>query len=213
MPLAPEPDATDVRRGSPAPPPGADVRSTADAGELAGLVAALRRVRDAVTGVEAPRPVVLQATRLLQEVADELDPYRMRAGDTAPWDDLRRTLHTRSLNPPLLDLESDRDHLRATVTFTTFYTGGNGAAHGGAVPLLFDEVLGRLANVDRSMSRTAYLNVDYRRVTPIGRPLRVEGRFEREEGRKRFLYGAIYDGEHLTAEARGLFVALREGAA
>ena len=212
MTRSPEPDARS-RSASPSLYPGADVPSTVEAAELADLVAALRRVRDAVTGVEAPAGVVRQATGLLREAADVLEPYRMHPRDTAPWDDLRRTLHTRSLNPPFADVESDRDQLRATITFTTFYAGGNGAAHGGAIPLLFDEVLGRLSNTDRSMSRTAYLNVDFRRVTPIDRPLRVEGRFEREEGRKRFLYGAIYDGEHLTAEAHGLFVALREGAA
>jgi acyl-coenzyme A thioesterase PaaI-like protein len=193
--------------------PGADVPSTQEAAELADLVTALRRVRDAVTGVEAPGDVVRRATGLLRDAVDALEPYRMHPRDLAPWDDLRRTLHTRSLNPPFHDVEADRDHLQATITFTTFYSGGNGAAHGGAIPMLFDEVLGRLANTGRTMSRTAYLNVDFRRVTPIDVPLRVEGRVEREEGRKRFLYGAIYDGEHLTAEAHGLFVALREGAA
>jgi acyl-coenzyme A thioesterase PaaI-like protein len=212
MARSPEPDA-DPLSASPSLYPGADAPSTVEAAELADLVSALRRVRDAVTGVDAPSPVVRQATGLLQEAADALEPYRMHARDVDPWEDLRRTLHTRSLNPPFHDTEADRDHLRATITFTAFYAGGNGAAHGGAIPLLFDEVLGRLANTDRSMSRTAYLNVDFRRVTPIDVPLRVEGRFEREEGRKRFLYGAIYDGEHLTAEAHGLFVALRDGAA
>jgi acyl-coenzyme A thioesterase PaaI-like protein len=157
--------------------------------------------------------VVAEASALLERAADLLWPHRMRTDGPPSWDDLRRTAQTRVLNPPLVDVVGDRDGLTASVTYTAYYVGGNGAVHGGAIPLLFDEVLGRLANTDRPICRTAYLNVDFRHVTPVGRPLRVEARFEREEGRKRYLYGSFSDGEQLTAEAHGLFVELREGAA
>ena len=53
---------------------------------------------------------------------------------------------------------------------------------------------------------------DFRRITPIGRPLRIEAAFDREEGRKRFLRGALYEGDDVTVEAEGLWVELREGA-
>jgi hypothetical protein len=36
-------------------------------------------------------------------------------------------------------------------------------------------------------------------------------RYEREEGRKRFLTGWVRDGDVLVAEAEALFVALRPG--
>ena len=38
-------------------------------------------------------------------------------------------------------------------------------------------------------------------------------RFDREEGRKRYLTGEIRHGERLCAEAHGLFVVLRPGSA
>ena len=46
------------------------------------------------------------------------------------------------------------------------------------------------------------------------RPARhAEARFDREEGRKRFLSASIRDGKLICADAEGLFVALRPGQA
>jgi len=77
---------------------------------------------------------------------------------------------------------------------------------------VFDDLLGRLANAGgRRTSRTAYLTVNYRSITPIGRELRLEGRVDRQEGRKRFLTGRLFDGDTLCADAEGLFIELRPG--
>jgi hypothetical protein len=74
-------------------------------------------------------------------------------------------------------------HVVGRVAFGRFYLGGNGAAHGGAIPLVFDEVMGRLANTGgRPPSRTASLHVNYRSITPIERELQLTARFDREEG-------------------------------
>jgi acyl-coenzyme A thioesterase PaaI-like protein len=195
--------------------PGLDVPEDGQGGDpaLAGLVRALRLVQDRVVGLDAPPEVVASVTGLLEDAAARMAPYRMSFDGPPSWEDLHRTRDTRALGPVLEVLESDHDSLLGSVTFTPFFLGGNGAAHGGSIPLFYDEVLGRLANSGRPICRTAYLNVDFRRVTPIGRPLRVEARFEREEGRKRYLYAAMYDGGQLITEARGLFVELRPGAA
>jgi acyl-coenzyme A thioesterase PaaI-like protein len=114
---------------------------------------------------------------------------------------------------PVIQLdEQDEKHAVGRVTFGRFYLGRNGAAHGGAIPLVFDEVMGRLSNTGgRPPSRTAYLHVNYRSITPIDRELQVTARFEREEGRKRFLSAELHDGGTLCADAEGLFVGLRPG--
>ena len=99
-------------------------------------------------------------------------------------------------------------HARGHVSFGRFYLGGNGAVHGGAIPLVFDELMGRLANTGgRPPSRTAYLHVNYRNITPIETRLVIEAHFDSEEGRKRILTGTIRDGDTLCADAEGLFVA------
>ncbi len=99
----------------------------------------------------------------------------------------------------------------ACVTLGRFYLGAGGAAHGGVLGLVFDELIGRLANTGRERSRTAYLQANFRAVTPIGPELRVSARVDRIEGRKRFLTGTIHHGDTLTADAEGLFVELRPG--
>jgi acyl-coenzyme A thioesterase PaaI-like protein len=102
--------------------------------------------------------------------------------------------------------------VEGTVTFGRYFLGGNGAVHGGAIALLFDEVLGRLADTSgRPPARTAYLNTTYRAVTPIDTRLDVRAWFESESGRKRIVRGEIWCVDALCAEAEGLFVSLVDG--
>jgi acyl-coenzyme A thioesterase PaaI-like protein len=113
---------------------------------------------------------------------------------------------------PAFSVDGDTQALRGTVTFGRYFLGGGGAVHGGAIPLVFDDLMGRLANSgQRSRSRTAYLNTNYRSITPIGVELALSAWFVSESGRKRLLRGEIWHGDTLCAEAEGLFVALRPG--
>jgi len=117
-----------------------------------------------------------------------------------------------TMAPCLIVDDGDPNQVRGRVTFGRYYLGGGGAVHGGAIPLLFDEVLGRLANSgDRPRSRTAYLHTDFRSITPVGVELSVTARFESEVGRKRLLRGELRNGDILCAEAEGLFVTLKPG--
>lgn len=113
---------------------------------------------------------------------------------------------------PFMPDELSDEYVSGRVVFRRFHLGGNGAAHGGTVPLLFDEILGRLANAgDRAVSRTAYLTVNFRAITPIGVELQLDATLDREEGRKRWLSGRLRDGQTVVADAEGLFLELRTG--
>lgn len=115
------------------------------------------------------------------------------------------------LVPFVWEEESD-SHIRGRVMFRPFHLGGNGAAHGGTLPLLFDEVLGRLANsTGRAIGRTAYLKVNFRKITPIGITLQVDATVDRVEGRKRWVSARLLDDGNLVADAEGLFVELLPG--
>jgi acyl-coenzyme A thioesterase PaaI-like protein len=114
--------------------------------------------------------------------------------------------------PPFYATSWDNNFVRGTVTFSRFHVGGNHAAHGGAISLLFDDILGRLAAVGgRSVARTAYLNVSFRAIAPEDTELVLEGEFDREEGRKRFIKGRLLNGDTVCAECDALFVALKPG--
>ena len=114
---------------------------------------------------------------------------------------------------PLIVDEWTDTRVRGSVTFTRAHLGGNGAAHGGMLPLLFDEVLGRLANSgERPTARTAYITVSYRVITRIGVEHRIEADIDRIDGRKRWVTGRLVDPAGMVvSDAEGLFVELRPG--
>ena len=180
--------------------------------EFLALIDALRALQDDVTAAAPPPDLVAEAAATLAQLSERLRPYAVpeRQQVTGHLTGVPGRGQTMA---PVLHVEEWSDTFaRGRVTFGRFYLGGNGAVHGGAIPLVFDEILGRLANTGgRTPSRTAYLHVNYRSITPVGAELRFEGRFDREEGRKRFLIGTLHDGDTLCADAEGLFVALKPG--
>lgn len=118
----------------------------------------------------------------------------------------------RAMCPPFVVEGQTATQVSGTVVFGSHFLGRNGAAHGGAVAILFDEVFGHLANrPGQPRSRTAHLEVDYLRITPVDRTLRVEATVERQEGRKLALVCTLLDDQSLCARASALMVRLREG--
>ena len=171
------------------------------------MMAALRLLQDRGAGTVPPVDVVTDAAETLEKLAAVLEPYLVDEGSQ-----LTGRLHEpgrgQSLVPVLEVDEWTADVVRGRFELGRFYLGRR-AAHGGAVALLFDDILGRLANTDRSLCRTAYLHVNYRALTPIGEPLRLEARVDRIEGRKRFITGVVTHGNTVTADAESLFVEMR----
>ncbi|WP_269305065.1 PaaI family thioesterase [Aeromicrobium sp. HA] len=111
--------------------------------------------------------------------------------------------------PELLVTSRTRDRVEGTVRFGRWFMGGGMAVHGGAVTLLFDEVLGILASLAAGgITRTAYLNTSYRALTPIDTELEAIAWIDRVEGRKWFVRGELRHGDVVCAEAEGLFLRL-----
>ena len=114
-------------------------------------------------------------------------------------------------SPPYHWRDMAHDRWLGTVTFGQMYL-GTGAVHGGALPLIYDEVMGAFANRDRSArSRTVNLCVRYRALTPIDTPLDLEVRFDREDGRKLFFSAWMMHEGVVLSEAEGIYVTLKPG--
>jgi len=115
-----------------------------------------------------------------------------------------------------IDLKED-DRVEGRVVFPPFYM-GNGdeshelrSVHGGAIALLFDELLGWISlRGGRVRSRTAYLHVNFRAMARVDVELTFSGRTDRVEGRKQFLVGQLKDGDTVLADVESLFVTPRE---
>ncbi len=188
------------------------IPSSQDGGpDFARMIEALRLVQERITAASPPHDVVAETADALEKLAVTLAPFEVDEGRQIAARRIDLPGRGQALVPLTQLDEWDDEHVSARVTLGRFYLGAGGAAHGGVLGLVFDELLGRLANTGRSRSRTAYLHVNYRAITPTGPELRVSARVTRIEGRKRFLTGTIHHGDTLTADAEGLFVELRPG--
>ncbi|HEX3793439.1 MAG TPA: PaaI family thioesterase [Acidimicrobiales bacterium] len=170
------------------------------------------QLQDAVVTANPPQEIWDQVSELTQAALDLLTPWA--APEKEQPAGTRVDLPGRG-NPmliPFVKEEESPGHVSGRAEFRPFHLGGHAAAHGGTLPLLFDEVMGRVANADRrAVARTAYLKVNYRNITPLGRWLHVEASLDRQEGRKRWISGRLTDGATLVADAEGLFIELLPG--
>lgn len=177
-----------------------------------GAVAALRTFLDAFAGA---RTDVTEA-HALREALEALTPFlRERETDERQrlwghW--LDRPGRGQALVPRVYDEVRDELVMTAKVVFGRFHVGENMAVHGGAISLLFDDILGWLGHhAQLAPSRTAYLKTNFRSVTPVGVELQIRARIDRIEGRKRFLRGELFRGDTLCADVEGLWIELRSG--
>ncbi|MEU1952520.1 PaaI family thioesterase [Nocardia rhamnosiphila] len=184
-------------------------RPTRESGdEYSGLVRALRAVQEAVTRSRPTPAVAAAAGACLSEIATtmrefEVDEDTQTAGKR--WELAGRG---HALAPPLHLDEITATSARGRVTVGRFHS-GRYAMNGGVTPLIFDEILARLANHGRPWARTAHLGVDFRAPAPLHTELTVTAHFVRQEGRKRFMRGALHHGDQLLAEADGLWIELK----
>jgi acyl-coenzyme A thioesterase PaaI-like protein len=193
------------------PAPAAEAPDAERAAVLA-FAAHMRRALDAAAGARPPVAAWARAAELSRDLAELMTPYRVVEEERIYGQVREAPGRGQVLVPAIRVLHRDVRSVTAEMVLDATHRGRGYAAHGGVLPLVFDELLGQLANTGgRPPARTAYLHVDYRAVTPVGAPVRLLGCFLQEHGRKRVLRASAHDGEQLLAEAEGLFVELRPG--
>ncbi|MBS9534482.1 PaaI family thioesterase [Mycobacterium sp. M1] len=177
------------------------------------FVAMMRRLQDISVSTDPDAATWEAAADRAEELAELLEKFAAPEG-VAPAGRAPTLPGMGSLLlPPWRVTRFDTDGVSMKGRFSRFHVGGNSAVHGGVLPLLFDWMFGMVAHAaNRPISRTAFLHVDYRKVTPIDTPLLVHGRVDNAEGRKAFVSAELtgLDGTVL-AEAHGLMVRLLPG--
>ena len=175
------------------------------------FVTAMRRVQDLAVCADAPdwNAAADRVEELIGYLAPHEKPHSEApagrvatlpgAGSVlmAPW-------QIRTFTPDVVEVG---------VQFSSYHVGGNNAVHGGVVAMMFDVMCGIIIHsINRPISRTAFLHVDYRNITPIDVPLTIRGWASKVEGRKTFVNAELTgpDGT-LLAEANGLMVRLLPG--
>ena len=173
----------------------ATVRSKINAADVGELTEQVRAVSQKLLADAHPGPV----GRMRRE--DEW------SGNPANPVDGRRNAFAQPLEIHR-DLESER--ASATFTLGAPYEGPPDHIHGGVIAMVLDQVMGVVPVFIGKPRMTAYLNVTYRRPTPLMTELGVEAWVDRVEGRKAFVGARIMDAAgRTTAEAAALFVALK----
>ncbi|ORB85245.1 thioesterase [Mycobacterium kansasii] len=190
--------------------PGAGFRS---------FVTTMRRLQDlAVSAAPGPdaEAVWEQAAERAAALVELLGPFEAEEGQSPAG----RTPDLPGMGSLLLPAWTltryQPDGVEMTGSFSRFHVGGNHAVHGGVLPLLFDHLFGMVSHAaGRPISRTAFLHVDYRKITRIDTQLVIRGRVTRIEGRKAFVSAELVDangpGETVLAEGNGLMVRLLPG--
>ncbi|MGW0040858.1 PaaI family thioesterase [Rhodococcus sp. NPDC003348] len=177
--------------------------------EYADLVEALREVQEAVTRSRPTPQVAREAAAALRAVARRMRAFEVDEDSQIAGKRWEIPGKGHALAPALrIDTVTDTA-ATGRVTVGRFHS-GRYAMNGGVTPLIFDELLARLANsAGRPWGRTAYLNVNFRAPAPLHTELTVAAELVGQEGRKRFLRGTLHHGDVLVADVDGLWVELK----
>ncbi|CDP85861.1 MULTISPECIES: PaaI family thioesterase [Mycolicibacterium] len=180
---------------------------------FARFLTAMRRAQDLAVSADPDSDTWDDAADRAEELVKLLGPYEAAEG-VGPANRVPSLPGAGSLlMPPWTMSKFEPEGVELKVEFSRFHVGGNYAVHGGVLPLLFDSVFGMVIHAaGRPISRTAFLHVDYRKVTPINTVLTARGWVREAEGRKAFVNAELRDpDENLLAEANGLMIRLLPG--
>jgi acyl-coenzyme A thioesterase PaaI-like protein len=177
------------------------------------FLASMRRLQDLAVSADPDSDTWVDAAARVEELVKLLDPFEAAEG-VGPAGRMPKLPGAGNLlMPPFKVSKMAPDGVELGVQFSRFHVGGNSAVHGGVLPLLFDSIFGMVIHAaGRPISRTGFLHVDYRNITPIDTPLSARGWIRAVEGRKAFIDAELRrpDGT-LCAEANGLMIRLLPG--
>ncbi|MFV8311029.1 PaaI family thioesterase [Mycobacteroides chelonae] len=203
-------EAVTAHEGGGFNPPDPTLKGGPDYGRF---IDALRTLQDRARAALPPDEVITNLANQLEAMNELLDPYEVSEWDSPSGRRTDLPLRGNILLVPMTIDSFDNGVLTGTATFGRYHLGRNGAVHGGCLGLLFDTIIGTgtMLLTDLRKLRTAYLNINYRKVTPIEKELQFDCTLDRVEGRKVYLTSRLLDGEDVLAEADALFVKLNPG--
>jgi acyl-coenzyme A thioesterase PaaI-like protein len=177
------------------------------------FIESVRDLQDHARAVDAPDEVISEAADLLEKVSALLAPYDADEWDSPSGRRLDLLVRGNILPVPMEVKRSDDGRLQGWVRFRRYHLGRNGAAHGGAIALLFDSILGLTSSVltKGPYQRTAYLHVNYRQIVPVEKDLQIDAGVTRVDGRKIFVETRLRDGDTVLTDGEALFVLLKPG--
>ncbi|OBA63258.1 thioesterase [Mycobacterium sp. 1100029.7] len=178
--------------------------------ELGPFVDALRRLQDLTVSTNPDPALWAAAATHLENACALLDGHQVPETEAVAGRVLTLPGLAHPLMPPWMVTDSGPDGVTMAGHFSSAHVGGNNAVHGGMIPLFYDWLFGMVVSTAGIRpTRTAYLHVDYRKITPIDEPLTANGRISETDGRKVFISATMTSADgSLLSEATGLMVRL-----
>ena len=168
------------------------------------FVTAMRRLQDLAVSADPDDDSLGPGGGQVEALAELLGPFRADEGKAPAGRTPDLPGMGSLLMPPWMLTRYSPEGVEMTGYFTRFHVGGNMAVHGGVLPLLFDHMFGMISHAaGRPISRTAFLHVDYRKITPIDVPLAIRGRVTSTEGRKAFVVRGVGRRERTWGHGAG----------
>jgi len=187
------------------------------------LATAMRPIITMTVAAELDDAALVEAADAMEAIAERLTD---RAGPrrTRNQPDLARAAQDFFPTSPIIGLSNPvappvrvavvagadgRPEILGQANFGFAYEGPPTCVHGGVIAELLDEVMGAATIVSEHPGMTGTLTIRYRKPTPLNTDLRVEARFVGQDGRKLRIWGGVFHGDVLTAEADGVFIEVR----
>jgi hypothetical protein len=179
--------------------------------DFAEFVSTMRRFQDLVSSSDPDDYTWRSATVHLNALTALLEPHQAAEGRPPAGRALELPGMGNPLLPPWRITAAGPDGTTLHGHFSRYYLGANGIVLGGALPLLFDWTFAiAVTAAGRPLSRTGYLNIDYRKPTRIDTDLTVAAQVIDIDGRKTTLTAALTDAEGtVLAEAETLMIGLQ----
>jgi acyl-coenzyme A thioesterase PaaI-like protein len=177
---------------------------------FAGMTASLRTALSALAASRPPEHDIVQIREALDRVAVIGAASRVEEAKRVAGRLWEITGRAQALVPPVEYTWTALGETAGVVQFDAFHV-GNGAAHGGVIAAVFDEIMGRtLVTNGLQDVRTAHLGVNYRQLVPLETQLHFRSRIESHEGRKIRTRAELLDSEgNVLSDADALFLVVR----
>jgi acyl-coenzyme A thioesterase PaaI-like protein len=191
------------------------------------LGSAVRRLGHAVIGREVDIESMEEAIKALDVLSTNFEQgiarsrefsQFSRAHDTEVPDNTQLTSHiTRPGSGPGsphgLEMQVHRrgDRVEATFIVGSSFEGAPARSHGGIVALAFDDAMGFMLNLLKTVAYTGQLTINYKAPTPLHVPLVIHAWLGQRDGRKIFLEAELREDRpdaSVIATASALFIAI-----
>lgn len=106
-------------------------------------------------------------------------------------------------------LDEERQTFVCKFRLSKRYTGPPGHCHGGIIASILDDAMGKVNKLHQVVALTREMTVEYLKPVPLHKPLRVEGREVKKQGRTHINTAEILnENNEVLARSRGVFIAI-----